>query len=117
LLDRDVPGKRRLDRAKLSLAGVEHPGREWKANGAIDARHSERRILDRLHERAATLGPALDPLFVKKVARQTVDDTHASRVLIRLRVEIVRGEVVASRNADAVQIALVARHSLTRVAR
>ena len=49
-----------------------------KPDAAIHARHAERRVLDRLHERAAPLGPSLDALFVEEVARQAVHLAHAS---------------------------------------
>ena len=98
------------------FARVRQAAGQRQPDTSIHARHRERRILDRLHEHAALLGPFVDAL-VEQVARQSVHLTHVPRARERLRVHVVRREMVASRHDQAFEIAVFARHAMERLDR
>ena len=92
-----------------------HLGRQRHAQSAIDARHSERRILDRLHQHTAPLGPLRHRLFLEEVTRQAIHFAHISCHAICFRIEVVRREMIAARQDQSLQITLLARHAMQRL--
>ncbi len=110
-----VPGEQLLKASQLSFAGTCHPVGQWQADAAVDARHSEGRILDGFDERTAPIRPSLNPLLVEQMARKTVYLTHRAGVCERLGVQIIRRQMIAPRNDQSIEIAFLARHSVQRL--
>ena len=96
---------------------LRHVGQRLRERGLERPVHrcgAERDVLDGLHQHAAPLGPLLEPVL-EQVARQPVHLPEIAVLVHRLRVDVVRGQVVAAVGDEAVQVALVAGHPVQRI--
>ena len=104
-----------LDEAPFDRGGrARHRRGERQPDRPIDARHRERRILDRLHQHPAPLSPAMHAL-VEELPRESVDLAEIAAGLERLGVGVVGGEVVRAWDDESVEIAILARHPMQRL--
>ena len=113
-IERHVFRQQLSELATRSLVRHRHLGGNRHVQPAIHARHAERRILNRLHEYAAPLGPLGHRLLLEEVARQTVHRADEPGALVRFRVQIIRRQVIAARENQSLEIALLARHAMQR---
>ena len=118
LVDHEVErlyARQQIDKPVLDrLARHRHRVRQRQANSAIDARHRQRRIFNRLDQHTTTLGPRPDAL-VEKMARQSIHLAHESAFVKCFRVDVVRREIVAAAHDETSEIAVLARHPVQRL--
>ena len=91
-----------------------HPRRERKPHRPIDTGHCEGRVFHGLHQHTAPLGPPLDAL-IEQLPWQAVDLTQVAALGERLGVHVVCGEVVAPRDNQPREVAILARHPVQRL--
>src|SRR5207244_7146252 len=95
------------ERGERLLARVRQPRRERQLELAVYRGGAERHVLDRLHEDAAGLRPAIDRL-VEEMPRQPIHFAQIAMIVDGLGVHVVCGEVIASGDDQASQVPFLA---------
>ena len=102
------------ERGQRLLARVRQPRRERQLELAVHGGRAERDVLDRLHEHAAALRPAIDRL-VEEMPREPVHLAQVAVVVHGLGVHVVRREVIASGDDQPPEIPFFAGHAVQRL--
>ena len=89
-IERHIFGEQSLEGTQLRVAGVRHRARQRKADGPVHTGHSQRRVLDRLHQDTTPRCPRVDLVFVEEVSRQFVNFAEVAGTAECFGVQIVR---------------------------
>ena len=81
---------------------------------AVHGGQPQRHVLDRLHEHAAALGPAIDGVS-EQMAGQAIDLTQVAMLVDRLGMHVVRRQMVAPGHDQAAKVALLTGHPMQRL--
>ncbi len=99
------------ERVERAGVGIGQALRERYFELSIHRRGAQRDILNRLHQNSAPLGPLVHRV-AEQVPRQAVHFAEVAVLVHRLRIHVVRREVIAPRQDQPLQLPLFARHAM-----